>query len=143
MISRKSDYALRALIYLALNKGKLISAREIAEKLKIPYKFLTQIFLDLSHKEIVASQRGSKGGVILKKDPSELSLLEVIEAIDGPITLHQCATELDEPCFFEGKCPLKEKLEDLEEVVRQLLANATFAKIIEEYQINERREEKT
>lgn len=142
MLTRKSDYALRAIVYLALNSGRVVSAREIAQNLKIPYKFLTQIFLELSRKEILTSQRGSKGGAVLKKNPAELTLLEIIEAVDGPISLHQCAAEFNEPCYFEGRCPIKEKLKNLEDKIRQRLQLTTIAKIIEDYQINKSWEEK-
>jgi len=142
MFTRKSDYALRAVVYLALNHGRVVSAREIAENLKIPYKFLTQIFLELSRRDILTSQRGSKGGAVLKKNPADLTLLEIIEAVDGPISLHQCVAEFNEPCYFEDRCPINERLKDLEEKIRETLHLTTIAKIIEDYRFNEGWEEK-
>jgi Rrf2 family protein len=133
MLSRKTDYALRAITYLTTQKGRKISTRYIAEKLNIPYKFLTQIFLELVRKGVLASERGSKGGVMLKKPPEEITLLEIVEAVEGPFYLHQCLAEYEESCFFAKGCPIKDTLIDIERKTRNILATTTLDKIKDNY----------
>lgn len=135
MLSKKSDYALRTLVYLAINNGKVISTKEISKNLSIPYKFLTQILLELSRKDIVNSKRGSKGGIALKKSPSQITLLEVVEAVDGPFYIHQCPAENEEPCFFANNCPIKESLAKIEGSARRVLSSITVDKIFEKYKL--------
>lgn len=133
MLSRKTDYALRAITYLTTQNGKKLSTRHIAEKLNIPYKFLTQIFLDLVRKGILASERGSKGGVMIKKPIEEISLLDIVEAVEGPFYLHQCLADYEGNCFFEKHCPIKEALSDIEEKTKMILSTTTLDKIKEHY----------
>lgn len=133
MLSRKTDYALRSIIYLLNSEGRKVSTKTVAEKLNIPYKFLTQIFLELVRKGILTSERGSKGGVMLKKPPHEISLLDIVEAVEGPFYLHQCLVEFDEDCFFSGRCPIKESLIDIENQTRNILASTTLDKIKMKY----------
>lgn len=133
MLTKKSDYALRTLVYLAINEGKVISTREISEKLNIPYKFLTQITLELSRRNIIQAKRGSKGGIILKKRPSTINVLEIVEAVDGPFYLHQCPADMNEPCFFHHSCAIKSRLEEIEESARSVLQNLTVDKIMDDY----------
>ncbi|MCX7832555.1 MAG: Rrf2 family transcriptional regulator [Actinobacteria bacterium] len=133
MLSKKSDYALRTIVYLALHREETLSTRKISEKLQIPYKFLTQIMLELSRKEIISSKRGSRGGIFLKKNPEKITLLEVVEAVDGPFAIHHCSADSNEPCFFARNCPIKENLSKLEHSARQVLNNITIDKISSEY----------
>ncbi len=129
MISRKSDYAIRAISYILMNRNEKISTKKIAEDLNIPYKFLTQIFLELVRKGILVSERGSRGCIRLKKMPHEVSLLDIIEAVEGPFKLHQCIADFNEACFFAGNCLIKEKLLETERETRRLLASTTLDKI--------------
>lgn len=129
MLSKKSDYALRTIIYLALHSKEPLPTRKISEKLKIPYKFLTQIMLELSRKDIISSKRGSRGGIFLKKNPKNITLLEIVEAVDGPFVIHQCSADSNEPCYFAGNCPIKEKLSELEQKAIEVLNSITIDKI--------------
>lgn len=129
MITRKTDYALRALVYLKENKDRKVPTREIAEVLGIPYKFLTQILLDLVRSGIITSERGSKGGMSLRADPNKLSLLEIVEASEGPFLLHQCLNEVNESCFFASNCPIKSTLYELEEKTREMLSQTKLGMI--------------
>lgn len=100
MISKKAKYALKALKVLAENFGKgplLISY--IAEKEKIPKKFLEAILLDLRNNGVLQSQKGKGGGYLLRIPPSEVSFSKVLRIIDGPIAPALCVS-----LFFYGKC---------------------------------------
>ncbi len=100
MISKKAKYALKALKVLAENYGKgpvLISY--IAEKEKIPRKFLEAILLDLRNSGILQSQKGKGGGYFLRVPPDEVKFSKVLRVIDGPIAPTLCVS-----LFFYGKC---------------------------------------
>lgn len=90
-ITRQADYAVRAIIYLAqLGLNNKASTSQIAEKQNIPLSFLAKIIAQLSISGILQTMRGARGGVTLARNPEDISLLEVVEAIDGPIILNEC-----------------------------------------------------
>jgi Rrf2 family protein len=126
MLSRKTDYALRALVYLKENPDRRVPTREIAEVVGIPYKFLTQIFLDLVRHGLVVSERGSRGGMALRDKPENISFLRIVEAVEGPFHLHQCLSDQNEECFFKHGCPLKARLSEIERTTRAILASTTL-----------------
>jgi Rrf2 family protein len=90
-IGREVDYAVRAILELATHaEGVRLSSAEIAERAEIPAPFLTRILLRLASNGIVSTAQVVKGGVILSRAAAEISLLEVVEAIEGPISLDRC-----------------------------------------------------
>ena len=90
-ISRKIDYGLRAMIYLAsLARGAVVPFREIARQMDVPEDFLAKILKTLVDAGLVRSSRGPHGGYALAKSPSEVSFLDVIEAVEGPVALNVC-----------------------------------------------------
>jgi Rrf2 family protein len=90
-ISRKSDYALRAVIRLArLPKEQVINFKNIAQTERIPEEYLAKILRALVLRGLVRSIRGARGGYQLARQPSEISFLDVIEATDGPISINTC-----------------------------------------------------
>jgi Rrf2 family protein len=105
-ITRQADYAVRAIIYLSmLNPGEKASTKTIAENQSIPLSFLAKIIAQLSVAGIITTLRGAKGGVSLAKPPEEISVLEVVEAIDGPILLNACVVSTHD-CPIE-KCAMR------------------------------------
>jgi Rrf2 family protein len=91
-LSAKSEYGLLALIDLASRWGQgPVSAREIAERQEIPPKFLEQLFVSLRKADLVHAVRGAHGGFALQRDPSEIHVLEVVEALEGPLKPTVCA----------------------------------------------------
>ncbi|HSB88744.1 MAG TPA: Rrf2 family transcriptional regulator [Anaerolineales bacterium] len=105
-ITKQADYAVRAVLYLAkLSDGRRAPTSQIARDQKIPPSFLAKIVSQLSVAGMVQTSRGARGGVTLAREPSEISLLEVIEAIDGPIALNECVTDAS-VCTFGSDCPV-------------------------------------
>jgi Rrf2 family protein len=84
-LSAKADYALRASLELATAVETHVKAEALARAQRIPLRFLEQILLDLKHAGLVASQRGAEGGYWLAKPPGEISLADVIRAVEGPL----------------------------------------------------------
>ena len=100
-ITRQADYAVRAVYHLSqLEPGERAATSQIAEEQQIPPSFLAKIVSQLSIAGLLQTSRGARGGVSLAKSPEEISLLEVVEAIDGPILLNVCVTGNGKSCFF-------------------------------------------
>jgi len=105
-ITRQADYALRTIMYLSrLGMDEKAPTSIIAEKQQIPSSFLAKIISQLSVAGIIHTSRGAHGGVALAKSPNEISVLEVIEAIDGPVMLNEC-THNPGICIFTKDCPM-------------------------------------
>jgi Rrf2 family protein len=94
MISKKCKYAIKALLYLAAheNEDRAIFSTEIAEKERIPKKFLETILRELRNFQILQSKRGKTGGYRLIKKPDSINLAELIRLMDGPIALLPCVS---------------------------------------------------
>lgn len=103
-ITRQADYAVRAVLYLAgLDNGGRAPTSQIAREGQIPPSFLAKIVSQLSVAGVVLTSRGARGGVSLARSSDDISLLEVIEAIDGPITLNVCVGDPN-LCAMGGTC---------------------------------------
>ena len=108
-VSTKSEYGLRALIYLASNSGReAIPAREIASRWNVPVKYLEQILKTLKESGLVTSQMGIAGGYRLARPATLITAGEVIRLLDGRLAPMGCVSSYDyEPCEFEPACGLK------------------------------------
>jgi Rrf2 family protein len=103
-ITRQADYAIRAVRYLAKQPPNQRSATStVAREMKIPPSFLAKIISQLSIAGLLHTSRGARGGVTLAREPKDISLLDVVEAIDGPILLNECVGDPD-GCVFAGDC---------------------------------------
>ncbi len=129
-ITRQADYAVRAVLYLAkLGMTERAATSTVAEEQHIPPSFLAKIISQLSIAGLLHTSRGARGGVTLAREPKDISLLEVVEAIDGPIQLNECVGG-DGLCSFESECPLRPVwCEAQDELVRRL-KNTTFEQLL-------------
>ena len=127
-ITRQADYAVRAMAYLAqLNPEQLPAATaRIAQQKSIPPSFLAKIVSQLSVAGLLQTSRGARGGVSLAKPAEAISLLDVVEAIDGPILLNDCVSETG-TCSFNDDCPLKPVWCEAQKQLVENLSRANFA----------------
>lgn len=132
-ITRQADYAIRAMLFLAsLKPGERASTSQIAETRKIPSSFLAKIISQLSIAGLIHTSRGARGGVSLARDPGDVSILDVVEAIDGPIQLNDCTLDPHQ-CIFGDECPIRPLwCETQAELVAKLRAT-TFSKFMAEH----------
>ena len=94
MLSKKSKYALKALLVLAQEAGRgPVLVADLASREALPKKFLEAILLDLKHQRIVESRKGRGGGYFLRRKPSEITFGEVIRALDGPLAAVPCVSQ--------------------------------------------------
>ena len=129
-ITRQADYATRAILYLArVEKDERVATSQVAKEQKIPPSFLAKIISQLSIAGLLNTSRGAHGGIKLARNARDISLLEVIEAIDGPINLNMCV-EGEGNCMFEENCPLRPVWCDAREELVTKLKNTTFAQLI-------------
>lgn len=136
MLSKKTKYAINALVYLAKNNsGKPIPISQISADQNIPHKFLEAILLDLKNARILNSKKGKLGGYILNKEPSEVDMAEVMRLFDGAVALLPCVTyrfyERCEECIDEETCGIREVFLDIRNETVERLKNATLADIIQ------------
>jgi len=130
-ISKKGDYALRALIHLALRYGKGVThMKDIAEKEGVPRKFLEQILLLLKGAGYLQSKSGIGGGHSLAKAPEAITLGEVIRLVDGPLAPVGCVSKaFHVTCPKERTCGLRSIMLDVRNVTASILDNITLADI--------------
>lgn len=125
-LTRQADYAMRAIIYLAANPQARI--QEIARAQYVPKEYLAKIIQKLAQAEIVTTHRGVGGGITLSRAPEEITLLDVIEAIEGPVALNSCFIRPGE-CPREQYCGVHEELEHIGKTLARMLANVNFAQL--------------
>ena len=126
-ITRQADYAVRAMVYLAQKEPDHRAATgKIAQEKSIPPSFLAKIVSQLSVAGLLQTSRGAHGGVSLAKPAEAISLLDVVEAIDGPIILNDCVGELP-TCTHDEDCPLKPVWCDAQKMLVDHLSKANFA----------------
>lgn len=133
-LTKKTDYALIAVAFMANRHGDVISAREMATMTKVPHAILTNILKALSSAGVVTSVRGVNGGYTLARAVADISLRELITAIEGPIQFVQCALEATEsrksPCDLESSCPVRSPALRVHERLDSFLANVSLAEIV-------------
>lgn len=128
-LSKKGEYALKAVIHLSFNYDKApVQIQEISKSEKIPEKFLEQILLELKKGGILVSKRGSGGGYALNKPPDKITLAEVIRIIDGPLAPTSCVSEWAHvSCPEERTCSLNGIMLDVRNAITKVLEAITFS----------------
>src|SRR5208337_1890751 len=104
-ITRETDYAIRCILYLSGKPGEISMIDAIAREMQVPKSFLAKILQKLARASLVKSFRGVKGGFQLARSPAEVSLLDVVEAIEGEVALNVCALEQG-LCGRSSTCPV-------------------------------------
>lgn len=139
MLSKKSKYAINALVYLAgearKDKDRKVQVAEVSKAQSIPRKFLESILLDLKHNGILGSKMGRGGGYYLRKDPAEINLAEIHRIFDGAIGLLPCVTyqyyEKCEECIDEETCGIREAILEVRNKTVEILKENTLEHILE------------
>jgi Rrf2 family protein len=130
-ITRQADYAMRAVAYLAkIGQDQRAATSQIADDQKIPPSFLAKIVSQLSVAGLLQTSRGARGGVSLARSPEEISFLEVVEAIDGPILLNECVIDSG-TCTFGDTCALRPVFCAAQADLVERLDTTSFSTVIE------------
>jgi Rrf2 family protein len=130
-LSKKADYALIAMKHLAVRGDRgpaSSSAREIAELYDIPIELMAKVLQRLVRRGLLASQQGTRGGYLLARLPTQISVADVIQAIDGPVTVTACSTE-EGQCEQFSKCNVRDPLWRVRERILSALGECTIAEL--------------
>jgi Rrf2 family cysteine metabolism transcriptional repressor len=137
-VSQKTEYAMRAMLELALRQQRqgeaLVPARALAEAQRIPLRFLEQQLGTLHKAGLVESFRGAGGGCRLSRPPSEIRVAEIVDAIEGHMYPMTCLDQADHTCFADGRCGLQDELwGDVYLAIRQVFERTTLADLAERH----------
>ena len=137
-VTYKGDYALKAVLDLALNYGKdVVTIHEIAKSIDAPIKFLEQVLLDLKKGGFVESRRGNIGGYLLSRAPGKITVGEVIRFIDGPIEPISCARQGYSKCGDMYKCVFRKVWRDVSKATSSIIDNVTFEALVFEISLGQ------
>jgi Rrf2 family protein len=132
-MTKRADYALLALSYLASQSAdapsRLVNTKEIAEQFELPVELLAKLLQILSKNGLVASHPGPTGGYRLLRDPTKISVAEVMALVDGPLSLLHCSNGHESACKQYTRCTIRDPLAEIETRVHALLENISIAEI--------------
>ena len=123
-LSKKADYGLIALKHLAQHSEESISAREIAAHYHIPAELLAKVLQRLTRKGLLTSQQGMNGGYVLARDPASISIVDVLEALEGPISMTPC--ERGDDCQQLQTCSVRDPLLKIKAKVVRVLGDTSI-----------------
>ena len=123
-LSKKADYGLIALKHLAMHSEESISAREIAAEYRIPAELLAKVLQKLARKGLLVSQQGMNGGYVLARDPARISIVDVVEALEGPISITPC--ERGDDCRQLQLCSVRDPLLKIKAKVVRVLGDTSI-----------------
>lgn len=135
MLSMRTKYALKALMYLAQAKDRgPVLIGEIADRQKLPRKFLEQILLDLKNQRILKSRQGKAGGYFLAKDPAEIEVGNIVRVFNGPLALVPCvsvtAFEKCPECLDFTSCGIRRVMKKVRDVTAEILDGTTLEALV-------------
>lgn len=130
MFSQTVEYALRAVVYLADQAPEARTTDQISEATQVPKPYLSKVLQNLGRSDIVRSQRGVGGGVTLVKTPAELTILDVVDAVEPIVRIETCPLGLKS----HGKhlCPLHRRMDDALAMVQSAFQKTTLAEVLAE-----------
>ncbi len=131
-ITYKGDYALKAILHLALKNDKVVTIHELAGHCDVPVKFLEQILLDLKRAGFVRSRRGKVGGYVLARMPGQIRLGDVIRYIEGPVGPIACTDTKYKGCKDTYKCIFRKVWQDVEKVTVDIVDRITFEDLVKQ-----------
>ena len=131
LLTKNSDYAVRALIVLAGNKTTFLSAREIAKQQDIPYQFLRRILQKLIRKKLVVSKEGGSGGFKINANPKDMSIVDIIRIFQGNVQLAECMFRR-KICTNRSTCVLRKEIKRVEKIVEKEFSGITLARLLKE-----------
>jgi Rrf2 family iron-sulfur cluster assembly transcriptional regulator len=125
-LTRKADYAIRGMVYLAMQPGRSLSSLgEIAADVDVSLTLLAKIFQQLGRHGLVSSSRGTSGGFLLGRAPEKITLLEIVEAVEGPIIMNRCLVDQGS-CNRDGFCTVHPVWKEVQDKMKDILSHVTL-----------------
>lgn len=131
MLSKTAEYALRAIIYIALGQasGKKIGIKEIAKELDLPMHFIGKILQNIVRQGLLASIKGPNGGFYLGKNGDQVTIMDVINVVDGPEVFRKCGLGLQD-CSDIHPCPLHNDFKQFREGIKAVFCKKTIKDLV-------------
>lgn len=133
VLTKNTDYAIRALLALAAKKGSYVSARSIATEHDIPYQFLRGLLQEMIRHDLIVSKEGVQGGFMMKKDPDTISVTQLIEIFQGKVQMSECMFR-KQICGNRARCVLRHEIMRIEQVVQSEFEKVTIGKLMRDLQ---------
>jgi len=130
LVTRETDYAVRTVLYLAKNRDRTASVTEVAHAMHIPKSFLAKLLQRLARSHILMSSRGVNGGFQLAQKPSEITLLSILEAVQGPTGINVCAID-SKRCKLSSACSVHPVWVEIRKEVEKRLKRETIGKLMD------------
>ena len=132
MLSKTAEYALRAIVYIAIQdaQGQKVGIKEIGRELELPVHFIGKILQDLVRKGVIASIKGPGGGFFLHRPASEISILEVVQTIDGLEMFRKCGMGMKQ-CSDSHPCPLHDDIKAYRSQVLKTFSTKTIQTLVD------------
>ena len=128
--TKRADYGLMAIHYIAIQEDLgAVSAKRIAEEFSIPPELLAKILQRLAKERLIVSQNGPKGGYVLARRPIEITVGQVVTALEGPINIVECLEE-DSDCPQMARCNLRRPVQKIQAAISQMLDTMTLAELV-------------
>ena len=126
-LGKLTDYGLVLMTCIARSEGApLRTARELAQESRLPLSTVSKLLKELLQSGLLVSHRGIRGGYVLARPPQEISVLEIIAAMEGPMALTECSTEVSGLCNLESGCPIKSNQQIINQAIRGVLEKVTL-----------------
>jgi Rrf2 family protein len=132
-LTKRTEYGLIALVAMVGRRDEYVSAREISEHYKVPRRLLAEVLKDLSRASLVESQRGATGGYALARSADEISVAEVVAALEGAPSLAGCeklSPAHGSECELEDGCPIRSPLQVIREGISALMENTSLRTLV-------------
>jgi FeS assembly SUF system regulator len=134
-LGKLTDYGLVLMSHMAGSPAELHTVRDLAVRCRLPLPTVSKLLKILLRNGLLASHRGTKGGYSLAREPQLISLAEVISALEGPLALTQCSSEVVGLCDLEASCHIKDNQRLINQVVRGALENVMLTDLIRPMQL--------
>ncbi len=129
VLTKNTDYAIRALLALAARKGSYLSAKCISTEHDIPYQFLRRLLQEMIRHGLIVSKEGVKGGFMMEMDPDTISVTQLIEIFQGKVQVSECMFR-KQICGNRSRCVLRHEIMRIEQVVQSEFEKVTIGKLL-------------
>ncbi len=133
VLTKKTDYAIRALLMLGAKRGSYVSAKAIAVEQDMPYQFLRGVLQEMIRHDLIVSKEGVQGGFMLEKDPDEIGVKQLIEIFQGTVQVSECMFR-KQICTNRSRCVLRHEIMRIEHVVNNEFEQVTIGKLLRKLQ---------
>ena len=135
-LGKLTDYGLVLMTCIARTQGtSLRTARDLAKESHLPLSTVSKLLKELLQNGLLVSHRGTKGGYVLARAPQQISVLEIIAAIEGPMALTECSTDVSGLCSLESGCPIKSNQQIINQAIRGVLEKVTLSDLAHPLQL--------